>query len=81
MGPARPGFFRQQRGQATRRVGLLGLVVGGSRQAEARRTLADRVSIDEDSAQHLVLDLQQVAWVEKLACSEELVGDLLGVWV
>ena len=68
-------------GQASRLVGLLCLVVGGSGQAETQRTLADRVSIHEDSAQHLVLDLQQVAWVEELACSEELVGDLLWVWV
>ncbi|MDI6773570.1 MAG: hypothetical protein QME77_13440 [bacterium] len=77
VGPPRSGLLGQQRRQASRRVGRLHLVVRRSRQAEARRAVADRLPVYADPAQHLVLDLHQVARVEELARGECLVGDLL----
>ncbi len=61
--------------------GRLSLVESGPREAEGRSRLRDRLSVDPHSAEHLVLDLDQVAGIEELAGLKPFVGDGLGTGI
>ena len=50
--------------------GLSGLIPGGSRDTEIGGCPADGVSVFQDPSQHLVPDLDEVAWIEECLCSE-----------
>lgn len=63
--------------QTTLRKRGLGLIERRPRETKIRRGFGNRLPIFLDAAQHLVLDLNQVAAVEKLAAREQIVGHRL----
>ena len=72
---------RQQRRQAACLEGELCLVPGGPRDAEARSGTADGHAVFAHTAQHLVLDLEQVARIEECVGQEQLVANRVGTRV
>src|SRR5262249_31138900 len=70
-----PSFVRDQRRQASLLESRLRLVKGGPREPEGGSRAAYWLPIALDAAQHLVLDLNQVAGIEKLVGQEQFVGD------
>ena len=73
--------LRDQAGQAGAVVERLGLIENGTREPERLNDLGDGGPLNANAAEHLVLDLHQVARVEELAAQEHGVGHLLGVGV
>src|SRR6266571_4334431 len=63
--------LRDQTRQPLRLEDRLGLIKGRSREAEIGGCLADRLAILPHPAQHLVLDLDQVAGVEEVIAGSE----------
>ena len=72
---------RQQSRQPARLVSALRLVPGGAGDAEAGRGVAYRHVVLAHAAQHLVLDLEQIARVEERIRQEQLVAHRLGMRV
>jgi hypothetical protein len=66
-----------QTGQPAYLEGGLSLVEGGTGEAERGSGVADGAPLPADTAQHLVLDLNQIAGVEEFPLSEQFVADLL----
>ncbi len=79
VGSSGPWFARDQAREAAVRELLLCLVEGRAREAELRSGSAHRLAFESHSAQHLVLDLDQVPRVEEVVPVEQLVLDLFGV--
>ena len=76
------GPDRQQAGQTRRLPGRLGGVEGRPGEAEGGGGLGDRLAVGQHAAQHLVLDLDQVAGVEEgVAAGEGRVDHRLGAGV
>jgi len=73
--------LRDQAGQASAVVERLGLVENGTREPERVHDLGDGGPLHTNAAEHLILDLHQVARVEELAAQEHGVGHSLGVGV
>ena len=73
--------LRDQAGQASAVVEGLGLVENGTREPERRNNLGDGSPFHANAAEHLILDLHQVARVEELAAQEHGVDHALGVGV
>jgi hypothetical protein len=59
----------------------LGLVENGTREAERVHNLGDGGPLHTNAAEHLILDLHQVAGVEELAAQEHGVDHPFGVGV
>src|SRR5207237_10034487 len=59
----------------------LRLIKGRSGESEGGCRSVHRKSLGFDPAQHFVLDLNEVARIEKLAGLKQFVGDLLGMWI
>src|SRR6516165_11232431 len=55
----------------------LGLIVSRARKSKGGSRLTDRLLLDLDAAQHLVLDLDQVVGIEELALLEQRIPHLL----
>src|SRR5262249_43432970 len=81
VGVTGSGSLRDQAGQAGAVVERLGLIEDGTGEPERLSHLGDGGPLDVNAAQHLVLDLYQVARVEELAAEEPGVGHLLGVGI
>ncbi len=77
----RPPLGGHETGQSLALVLGFDLVEGRTGDSEPSRYLADGFPVEPVSAQHLVPDLDLVAWVEELARQECLVSDPLGVRV
>jgi hypothetical protein len=70
-----------QAGQASAVVERLGLVENGTREPERRNDLSDGSPFHANAAEHLILDLHQVARVEEVAAQEHGVDHPLRVGV
>ena len=75
----RPAFLRQQTREPFALPRCPCLVERRARQAEGSRCGGDGVTLGLDTAQHLVLDLEQVTGVEEVVLVEQRIGDCLGV--
>jgi hypothetical protein len=73
--------LRDQAGQASAAVERFGLVENGAREPERRNDLGDGGPFHANAAEHLILDLHQVARVEELAAPEHGIDHTLGVGV
>src|SRR5579883_3410131 len=77
-GAARAGHQADEAGLLESRQRL---IKGRPRKTETGRRLRQRLAVGLDAAQHLVLDLDQVAGIEEFVLEKQLVADLLGAWV
>ena len=76
-----PGRSGSNPGSPPRLPGALRLIPGRARDAEARSGMAHRHAVLAHAAQHLVLDLEQIARVEERVRQEQLVAHRLRVRV
>ena len=74
-----PPLLGQQCRQAALLETRLRLVEGRPGEPEGGGRSVHRQSLGFDPAQHFVLDLNEIARIEKLACLKQFVGDPLGM--
>ena len=74
----RPPLLAQQTRKPALLKGPLRLIKRGTREMEGRGGGGDRLRLDLDASEHFVLDLHDVAPIEKWVRAEHRVGDLVG---
>jgi hypothetical protein len=81
VGVSGAGTLRDQARQPGAVVERLGLIENRTRETERLSDLGDVSPVNSNAAEHLVLDLHKVAWVEELAAQERGVDYLVGMGI
>ena len=81
MGLLGTALVRHQAGKAVLLEGRLRLVEGWPRKTEVRRRIRHGLAFGPHSAQHLVLDLDQIARIEEIVLEKQVVAHCFRVRV